>query len=115
MKTLLEAEQEARKIVNAWAVGAVAVGWIPGSMLALMGVDVKLVNDVSKAFGVENYSIEELTAAIGAAVTGKVIAGETLSLFPGLGWVAKSFVAGAVTKGVGETIIRYFKARSAYA
>ena len=111
-KSIGDAEKEARKIVNAWAIGATAVGWIPGSMFALMGVDAKLVNDVSKAFGVENYSVEEIAAAVGAATTGKIIAGEALSLFPGLGWIAKSGVAGAVTKGVGEAIIKYFKARS---
>ena len=112
--SLYEAEEHARNIVNAWAVGATAIGWVPGSMLALMGVDVKLVNDVAKAFGVETYSVEEISTAIGAGVTGKVIAGETLSLFPGLGWVAKSLVAGGVTKGIGEVIIKYMKARSPY-
>lgn len=111
-KTLQEAEQEARAIVNGWSVGAAAIGWIPGSMFALMGVDAKLTNDVAKAFQVTSYSIEEVTASVGAAVTGKVIAGEALSLFPGLGWIAKSGVAGAVTKGVGETLIRYFRERS---
>jgi uncharacterized protein (DUF697 family) len=83
-------------------------------MLALAAADVKIVNDVAKAFGVTNFSIEEVTAAIGASVTGKVVAGELLSFFPGLGWIAKSAVAGSVTKAVGEIIVRYFKERSPY-
>ncbi len=113
-QTLAEAERQARNIVNGWSVAAVGIGWVPGSMLALAAADAKIVNDVAKAFGVSNFSIEEVTAAIGASVTGKVVAGELLSFFPGLGWIAKSAVAGAVTRGVGEVIIRYFKERSPY-
>lgn len=113
-RSLYEAEREARSIVNAWSVGAAGVGWIPGSMLILAGADMELVKDVAKAFGVQSYSFEEVSAAIGASVTGKIVAGEALSLFPGLGWVAKSAVAGSVTKAVGEVIINYMRSRSPY-
>lgn len=113
-QTLNDAERQARNIVNGWSAAAVGIGWIPGSMFALAAADAKIVNDVAKAFGVINYSIEEITVAIGASVTGKVVAGELLSFLPGLGWIVKSAVAGAVTRGVGEIIIRYFKERSPY-
>jgi len=114
-KTLVEAEREARELVNAWSVGAAAVGWVPGSMLALVGVDAKLVKDVAKAFGIDSYSIEEVSAVVGAVVVGKVIAAETLSLFPGVGWLAKSGIAAVVIKSAGEAMIQHFKPKSPYA
>ncbi len=113
-KKLAQAESEARKVLNLWSAGAAAIGWVPGSMLALAAADVKIVKDVAKAFGVEHYSVEEVTAAVGASVAGKIIAGEALSLFPGFGWAVKSGVAAAVTKTMGETMISYFKRRSPY-
>lgn len=114
MPTLREAENEARKIVNAWSAGAAAVGWVPGSMLILAGADVLLVKDVAKAFGVHSYNLEEVTAAISASASGKVIAGELLSVIPVVGWAIKSGVAGGITKTVGEVLIAYMKDRSPY-
>lgn len=113
-KSLYEAEKEARSKVNTWVAGAAAIGWVPGSMYLLSGVDAKLVNDIAKAFGVECYSTQELAAAVGASVTGKIVAGELLSLLPGWGWAVKSGVAAGVTKAAGEAIISYFKKRSPY-
>jgi uncharacterized protein (DUF697 family) len=114
MKSLSQAESEARKVLNAWSAGAATVGWVPGSMFALAAADAKIVSDIAKAFGVTQYSIEEITAAVGASVTGKVVAGELLSFFPGWGWAIKSGVAAGVTKGMGEAMIKYFKKRSPY-
>ncbi len=114
VRSLEQAEAEARRIVNGWTAGAAAIGWVPGSMLMLAAADVKLVNDVAKAFGVQTYSIEEVTAAVGATITGKVVAGELLSFLPGLGWAIKSAVASGVTKAMGEAVLQYFKGRSPY-
>jgi uncharacterized protein (DUF697 family) len=114
MCSLKEAEKKARNRVNAWTTGAVAVGWVPGSMFALAAGDVEICREVADCFEVEHWNAEALTAAIGASVTGKVIAGESLSFFPGVGWAVKSVVAGAVTKAVGEVIIQYFKSQSPY-
>jgi len=110
--SLTIAEAEARRIVNAWTAGAAAVGWVPGSMLVLAGMDAKVVHDVARAFDVKSYSVEEVGAAIGASVTGKIVAGELLTLFPGLGWALKSVVAAGITKGLGEALIAYFRQRS---
>jgi uncharacterized protein (DUF697 family) len=114
MTTLAEAERQARQRVNAWTGVATGVGWVPGSMFALAAADVKICHEVAKCFGVEHWSAESVSAAIGASITGKVVAGETLSLIPGFGWAVKSVVAGAVTKAAGEAIIQYFKSRSPY-
>lgn len=107
-----DAEREARSVVNVWTAGAAAVGWVPGSMLVLAGMDAKVVHDVAKAFDVRSYSVEEVASVIGASVTGKVIAGELLTLFPGIGWAIKSVVAAGITKGLGEALISYFRDRS---
>jgi uncharacterized protein (DUF697 family) len=114
MPSLEEAEKKARNRVNVWATGATVIGWVPGSMFALAAGDVKLCQEVAECFGVTHWSAESVSAAIGASVTGKIIAGESLSLIPGFGWAVKSVVAGAVTKGVGEAIIKYFKSQSPY-
>lgn len=114
MSTLAAAEEQARNRVNAWTAGATVVGWVPGSMFLLAAADVRICQEVAECFGVEHWSAESVSAAIGASVTGKIVAGEALSLFPGLGWAIKSFVAGGITKAVGEAIIAYFKSRSPY-
>jgi uncharacterized protein (DUF697 family) len=114
MTSLAQAEKDARNRVNNWAAVATGVGWIPGSMFVLAGADVKLCHEVAQCFGVKHWSAESISAAIGASVAGKVVAGEALSLVPGIGWAIKSAVAGSVTKAVGETIIVYFKSRSPY-
>lgn len=112
--SLAEAERRARRRVHAWTIGAVAVGWVPGSMLALAAGDVKLCREVAACFGVEHWSAESVSAAIGASIAGKVVAGEALSLIPVFGWAVKSVVAGGITKAVGEAIIAYFKTQSPY-
>ena len=112
VRTLAQAESEAREVLDAWSIGAAAIGWVPGSMFALTGADIRIVRDIANAFCVEQYSFEEVSAALGATVAGKVVAGEMLSLVPGFGWAVKAGVAAAVTKAMGETLISYFKERS---
>lgn len=111
-RTKADAIREARRVVNAWTAGAAALGWVPGSMLVLSAMDAKVVHDVAHAFDVKSYTVEGVGAAIGASVTGKIVAGELLTLFPGVGWALKSVVAGAVTKGLGEALIAYFAERT---
>jgi len=113
--SLSEAEKKARNRVNAWTAGAVALGWVPGSMFALAAADVEICREVAKCFGVEHWSAESVSAAIGASVTGKIVAGEALSFIPVLGWAIKAGVAGGITKAVGEAIIAYFRSQSPYA
>ena len=112
IRTKAEADRDAQKIVNTWTCGAAAVGWIPGSMLVLAGMDAKVVHDVAKAYQVPTYCVEDVAAAVGASVTGKIIAGELLTLFPGLGWALKSVVAASITKALGTTLIAYFRDRT---
>ncbi len=114
MTTLGEAEAMARRRVNAWTAGAVAIGWVPGSMFALAAADVEICREVADCFGVKHWSAEAVSTAVGASVVGKVVAGEALSFVPVLGWAIKSAVAGGITKAVGEAIIEYFRSRSPY-
>lgn len=48
MTTLKSAERTARTIVNKWSAGAVAVGWIPGSTLALGAADYAMIQQVAE-------------------------------------------------------------------
>ena len=75
----------ARRRVNAWTAGAVALGWMPGSTIALASADVEICREVAHCFGVEHWSAKSLSAAIGASIVGKAIAGEALSFIPVLG------------------------------
>lgn len=113
-KSLAQAEEEAKMIVAGAAAAATGVGWVPGSSLLLGGVDAILIKKVADAFGVEDYSIEQVTAAIGKCFIGKAIATELLSFFPGPGWIIKSGVAGAMTATAGALLIQYMKTKSIY-
>lgn len=88
------------------------ISFVPGSSLALGAADIKMVNDVAKAFEVNTYSIEEITTAIAATIAGRIASDGILSFVPIVGWAVKAGVAGAVTKAAGEIVIDYFKKRS---
>ena len=112
--TLVEAERKARNCINAWATGALAVGWVSGRFLPPTAFDVKICQEVADCFGVKHWSAEAVFATIGASVTGCIVAVEAVSFIPVVGWAIKSAVAGVITKAVGEAIIKYFKAQSPY-
>ena len=112
MKTLSQAETEAREIVNKWAAGATAVSWVPFSSIVLSGADVVMVAKVASAFQVEGYNVEKVIATAAAGTAGRWLA-EGLSFIPGPGWIAKAIIAGSITKGMGEAVIVYFRGESA--
>jgi uncharacterized protein (DUF697 family) len=111
MKTLRQAEQEAKDIVNKWAAGATAVSWVPFSSIVLTGADVMMVARVAAAFEVEGYSVEKATATAAASTGGRWLA-EACSFVPGPGWFVKAIIAGGVTKAMGEAVIAYFRKES---
>lgn len=112
MKSLREAENEARTIVNEWSTAAAAMGWVPGSQFILAGADLKMIHSVAKVFEVEHYNATQITATIGASIGGKAVAHTLLDFIPVAGWIVKSVTAAGVTKTVGEFVIEYFKERT---
>jgi len=74
--------------------------------------DLKIVHDVAKAFEVEDYNIDEISTAVAATFVSKTASDGILSFFPIIGWAAKAGLSGAITKTVGEFVIKYFKMRS---
>lgn len=112
MKTLAQAENEARDIVNAWVAGATAVSWVPFSNIVLGGADVVMVKSVALAFEVEGYSLQQVMATVAAGTTGRWLS-QALSFIPGPGWIAKAIIAGGITKAMGEAVIKYFRGESA--
>lgn len=111
MAKLNDAEKKARSIVNKWSAGATAVGWVPGSMLALGAADFAMIQQVAETFEVKKYSTEQVVAMVSASFGGKLLV-EGLSFIPGPGWLLKAAVAGGVTKSMGEATIKYFRERS---
>jgi uncharacterized protein (DUF697 family) len=115
MKSIVDAEKEARKSVNDWATKAATYGWIPGSQFLLADNDLKMINGVAKIFEVENYNIPQLTATIAASFASKTVTQTLLDSVPVAGWIVKSGTAAAITKGIGEVVIKYFKGKTALA
>ncbi len=111
MKSLAQAEMDAKEIVNKWAVGATAVSWVPFSALVLGGADTLMIKSVATAFDVTGYDVQKVGAAVAASVSGRWLA-ETLSFIPGPGWIVKAMIAGGITKGMGEGVIAYFRGQS---
>lgn len=111
---LIYAERKAVGIVNKWAATATAVSWIPGSNFAFSVADYAMIEGVAKAFRVENFQKEAVVSAVGSGATGKTLLLELLSFIPGPGWAIKAAVSGSMAKGLGESVIAYFKKRSPY-
>lgn len=109
--TKQEAEAQARKIVNKWAVGAAAVSWVPGSAFALGAADYAMIRSVAQAFQVTSYSAEAVVGIMAASGTGKYAA-EALSFIPIAGWAVKAAVSGGIMKAMGEAVIKYFHERT---
>jgi uncharacterized protein (DUF697 family) len=107
LKTLQQAEREAKEIVRKWSTGVMAVSWVPFSSIVLTGADVMMVARVAAAFEVEGYSLEKATATAAASTGGRWLA-EACSFVPGPGWIVKAIIAGGVTKAMGEAVIAYF-------
>jgi uncharacterized protein (DUF697 family) len=92
---------------------AIATGPIPGSSVALTGIEAKMVYDVARIYGF-HLSMEEagliVSGLLSASLALKAVATEASTFVPVLGWwVAKPSIAVAVCKTVGEAAIRYFE------
>ena len=113
LKTKSQAEKDARQIVNKWAAGATAGSWVPGSTFFLSAADYMMIRKVAHAYGVDNYDQEAACAAVAGSFVGKSLV-ELLSFIPGPGWIAKAFIAGGITKAMGDATISYFGGLTPY-
>lgn len=114
-KTLQDAEREAKKIIRNWTAGAAFTGWIPGSAVILTAADTAMIAQVASAFDVKEIDTENVTVALGRALTGGATASyvsETLSFIPLAGWAIKSIAMATKTHLVGYSVINYFRVRS---
>jgi len=104
------AQEVARTAINKWALGFAAVAWIPGSHYVMTAGDVAMVVQVGAIYGVDidRTGAGALFTTVAAPLIGSKIAHSILDFIPIIGWAAKSVVAAAVTKGVGEALIKYF-------
>lgn len=108
--TKRDAVTQARSIIHKWAIGFASVAWIPGSHYLMSAGDLAMVMQVGSVFGVDldRTNAGAVFATVAAPIIGSKIAHSILDFIPIVGWGAKSVVAMGVTKGVGETLIRYF-------
>jgi uncharacterized protein (DUF697 family) len=114
MSSCIEAEEKARKIVNIWATGALALGWVPFSSIGLTAAEIKMVLDVAEAFGIKENRADAVLGGIAGSLIGYTASDIALSLIPGIGWLIKSSIAGGVVKALGEAVIKYYKEKSPY-
>ena len=112
MKTLAEAERQARGIVNKWTATQALAGWIPGSSLVFTGADLLMINQVAEAFEVKSFDPKSVAASaggvIGSSIAGAVIR-EGVGVIPIFGWAVKSAMMGGKAKAIGEAVIVYFR------
>ncbi|MDB4948960.1 MAG: hypothetical protein JWM27_1609 [Gemmatimonadetes bacterium] len=104
------AREQARALINKWAIGFASVAWIPGSHLVMSVGDLTMVMQVGSIYGVEldKTKAGALFATVAAPLIGSKIAHTILDFVPIVGWGAKSVVAAGVTKSVGAALMRYF-------
>ena len=114
-KTLEDAEREAKRIIRNWTAGAAITGWVPGSAVFLTAADTAMIAQVAHAFEVKEIDMENVTVALGRALTGGATANyvaETLSFIPLAGWAIKGTAMAVKTHLVGYSVINYFRVRS---
>jgi hypothetical protein len=111
-KTLQQAEQKAREIVDNWAARAALTGWVPGSALFLAGADLVMARQVADAFGIGAFNEEALGGVIGSATIGGIVGGviaEGVGWIPIGGWLVKSAMMAGKAKLIGEAVIEFFR------
>lgn len=115
-------KSQAQSWVNGYAVtgaGIVIAAVVPGATSAvLMTLEATMCFHIGKIYRGSDYKWKEATAAAGAvglaAVAGKLIALEALTLIPFAGWAAKAPIAGGIIKVLGEAIIDYYEKMESY-
>ncbi len=114
-KTLQDADRESRKLVTNWTTGAALTGWIPGSAFFLTAADTAMIHQVSSAYEVSAFDMNNLLSVLGGAVASAIAGGvitEFVGIIPLVGWAVKSAAMAAKAKVIGDEVIRYFRERS---
>ena len=114
-KTLQDADRESRKLVSNWTTGAALTGWIPGSAFFLTAADTAMIHQVSSAYEVSAFDMNNLLSVLGGAVASAIAGGvitEFVGIIPLVGWAVKSAAMAAKAKVIGDEVIRYFRERS---
>lgn len=92
--------------IKYYAATAAAIGASPipcSDAVLLTGVQVKMMHDIFKAYGIHvgvGVVIEEILRAKVVSMLGKAVAGNLIKMIPGAG----SIIGGAINAGVASTI-----------
>jgi uncharacterized protein (DUF697 family) len=103
--------------VNGYAVagtGLVVAAVVPGATsAALITIEATMCYQIGKIYRGDDYEWGEAVAAAGvvglAAIAGKIVALEALTLIPWAGWAAKAAIAGGIIKGLGQVVIAHYE------
>ena len=116
------AQTEAEAITNKYVGWAIGAGLIPvplADLAAITGVQVKMLSEISKVYGVEfsenrgKSIVLSLIGGLGATSAAVGIVGSVAKLVPGLGSLfgiaTLPIISGAITYAVGKTFTQHFE------
>lgn len=125
MTTTLEevsAQAQAETITNKYVTWAMGAGLIPVPLVdlaAIVGVQVKMLSEISKVYGVEfsenrgKSIVASLVGGLGATTAATGIVGSVAKIIPGigslLGIATLPVVSGAITYAVGKVFTQHFE------
>ncbi len=116
------AQTEAEAITNkyvGWAMGAGLIPFPLADLAAIIGIQVKMLSEISKAYGIEfsenrgKSIVGSLIGGLGATSIAVSIVGSVAKIVPGLGSLfgiaTLPVVSGAITYAVGKTFTQHYE------
>ena len=117
-----ERDVAASEVINKYAIWAMGVGLVPlpvVDIIALSGLQVKMLSVLARIYGVDfsenagRSMIASLSSSVGAESVGKGLLGSVLKSIPLVGWVAGLLIVpaatGALTYAVGRIFSQHFE------
>ncbi len=115
-------QAQAETITNKYVTWAMGAGLIPIPLVdlaAIVGVQVKMLSEISKVYGVEfsenrgKSIVASLVGGLGATTTAAGIAGSFAKLIPGVGSLfgiaTLPVISSAITYAVGKVFVQHFE------
>ena len=108
------AREHCRNLVLKYATGAGVGGLIPipGTSMAVIAAEVKLVVDIASAYGarIDDADAIKLIGLSTIKNLGMKVIGEAIGWVPLVGWAARPALFAASVKAVGDATVRHYEA-----
>lgn len=117
-----ERDAAASEVINKYAIWAMGVGLVPlpvVDIIALSGLQVKMLSVLARIYGVDfsenagRSMVASLSSSVGAESVGKGLLGSVLKSIPLVGWIAGLLIlpaaTGALTYAVGRIFSQHFE------